>query len=314
MAENDAGSALGGFIAIALVIAAAHSCSDSTVPSHDSTAGQVSQVDEALKKFETARKELSEVAYDEGKREQYVEAVDAELDRMDYDFDGVWLLEDKSRNWFRHTLIEACRARGIAPPTYLPQIGPPFDQRQATLDWSSSSDSSKLPDTVRLWIETQGATVDSQRQEVIRLEAKQVVASRIKDLNSLRTDLESKLGNARKLLRKFESDIDDMERNLRNERTETNLAMATLRSKRAYAKYLRTFIDGLKGATTELQYMETQSRDEFAMQDYAGADELRQLVKKIDRTLTKYRGSTFERKLDVDIDGRQAESQKVETR
>ena len=314
MAENDAGSALAGVLAIVVFIAAAHSCNDPTVhPPVDSAAKREdSQVYDALKKAETARKKLSKVAFDEDKRAQYVEAVDAELDRMDYDFEGDWLWWKKSRNRFRNMLIEACRARRIAPPTHLPQIGPPFDQREATINWGSSSNSSKLPDAVLLWIKTQGATVDFQRQEFIRLEAKEVVASRIEALNSLRTDLESKLRNAQKLLSKFESDIDGMKQNLRNKRTTTSLAIETLRNKRAYAKDLRTFIDGLKGATTDLRYMETQSRDEFAMQDF-GVDESRQLVEKMDRTLTKYRGSAFERKPDTDIEGRPEESQGAET-
>lgn len=307
MAENNADSVWGIIGAIVIFFAVVDSCSDSTRPSpHVGSTGtrEESPVDRALKESEIAQRDLSEVVFDDAKRAQYVEALDADLDRMDYDYDSVWPWQEKPRARFRNALIGACYARGIAPPTRLSEIGPPFDQHEATLNWGSSSNSSKLPDIVLQWIETRGAALDSRRTKATRLKAKEVVASRIKDLISLRIDLETKLRNAQQLLRKFELDIEAVERNIRKERTETNLAMETLRSKRAYAKYLRTFIEGLKDATTDLQYMEAQSHDEFAMQEFAGVDELRQLVEKIDRTLTKYRGSAFEPKLDVDINER----------
>jgi hypothetical protein len=316
MAENNAGSAVAGFLALLFFVALASECDNST--GYVSSAGpgggrEDHPLEVAVDEYEAARQKLAEVAFDEERKGRYIKEVDAELERMDYDFNGISYWEKKSRNRFRSTLIEACRARGIAPPEYLSQIGAPFDKTEASVDWGGYfSNSSKLSDSVRQWIATQGATVDTRREEVARLKVKQEVPSKILALKSLRTELEGKLHNAQERLRKFESDIDHLEQSVWNEPTEKHLGREMLRSKREHVDYLRTFIDGLKRATADLQFMETKSRDQFAMQEF-GVDESRRLIARIDFTLTKYRGSAFEPKPEAAIDGRPEESQMAET-
>lgn len=321
MAENNGGSFIGGVVLILIFIGLARSCDSSSeyssrgyssTPTEDSDG----ELKETVGQFETARQKLVEVAFDESRTAQYVEAIDAELEEMDYDFEGILWRNTKSRTRFRDVLLEACRSRGIAPPESLSELGAPFDEKETSVDWGSSSDSSKFPDGVRQWMTKHGSAVDSLRQEVSRLSAKESVASKILALASLRETLQGKLREAQTQLRKFESEIEAIEQNARNERARKHIttlkvamdvptmrnAVETLRRKHSYAEDLRSFIDALESATTELQFRETQSRDEFAMMKVKGIVESQRLIEKIDLTLTKYRSSSFERRLDVDID------------
>jgi hypothetical protein len=321
MAENDGSSIAAGIIAVIVFAALVRSCDHSTGYSlggysSASTDDADGELIEAVDEFDRARQQLAEVAFDETRKAKYLEAVDAEIDRMNYDFDGVILGEKKSRTRFRDMLIESCRSRGIAPPEYLSRLGAPFDKNKASIDWGGSSDSLQLPDSVRRWIAKQGETVDPLREDVSRLSAKQIVASKTLALTSLRQELQGKLRDTRTLLRKFESEMDEIKQNVRKERTENEIATARvamgvpalrndlelLRSKRAYVQYLRTLIDALEVATTDLQLIETQSRDEFKITKLAGVEESRRLVKKIDLALTKYRGPALYRKPEADTD------------
>lgn len=271
MAENRGPNIVGGILAFIIIAAFVHSCDDSpgySSNSYSSTPATDSdgELKEAVDEFETARQKLAAVAFDERQKAQYVTVVDAELARMDYDFDGIFGWETKSRTRFRNMLLDACQSRGVAPPEYLSQMGGPFDKSEASIDWGSSSDSSQLPESVRRWIDKQSATADPLRQELARLSAKQIVASKILALASLREELQGKLREAQTLLRKFKSDINKIEQNVRTGRAEKNIATAsaamsipairndleTLRSKRAYVRYLTTFISVLEGAITDL--------------------------------------------------------------
>jgi hypothetical protein len=322
MAENDGGCIAGAIITVIVIAAVAHSCDHPTGyspggSSSGSTAGSNAELIEAVDDAERARRKLAEVAFDETRRAQYLDALDAELDRMDYDFNGWMLLgEEKSKTRFRDMLVEACRSRGIAPPESLSRLGAPFDKSKVTIDWGNSSNSSQLPDGVRRWIAQQGETVDPLRQEVARLNAQEIVASKTLALTALRQELQGKLRDARMLLRTFESEIDEIEQNVRKKRTEKKIATARaamgvpairsdlelLLSKRAHVRYLRTLIDALEGATTDLQFLETKSHDEFKITKLAGVEESRRLVEKIDLALTKYRGPALDRKPEAGID------------
>lgn len=266
-----------------------------------------------IQEYKRTSEDLAKVAFNGAGREQYVKAIDAELQRMDYDFDGFLTGNTKSEIRFRDMLIDACQSRRIAPPQYLWELGAPFGERAASIDWGS--DSPALPDTVRQWIEKRGTTADGLRQKVSRLLPLQIVASKTLVLVSLRQELQGKLREAQTLRRTFESDIDKFEHRVREATTARNITTAhaamsvpairndleLLRSKRAYTEYLRTLIDALEGATTEIQFIESRSRDDFKMTRFVRGEESRQLVEKLDSTFAKYGGTAFDRKLEVDM-------------